>query len=111
MDAIAKYLALLLSIVILLTACIPQPATTPIPMPTQTLTPMPTETPTPAMDHGIIQFSGSEWEIRDSGLSGPGPNLWDRKNVWLDENGDLHLKITHAPDGWHCAEVTMTGRL
>src|SRR6188474_803366 len=103
MDSIAKYSAPILVIVILLTACVPQLAATPMPVPTQTLTPVSTETPTPAMDNGIIQFSGYEWEIRDSGLSGPGPNLWDRKNVWLDENGDLHLRITHAADGWHCA--------
>ena len=111
MDAIAKYSVPILVIVIILTACVPRPAATPTPVPTQTLTPVSTETPTPAMDNGIIQFSGYEWEIRDSGLSGPGPNLWDRKNVWLDENGDLHLRITHAADGWHCAEVTMTQRL
>lgn len=74
-------------------------------------TPRPTETQTPSIPNGNILFSGYEWEVRDSGLSGPGPNRWDRNNVWLDENGDLHLKITHTANGWHCAEVMMTERL
>ncbi len=78
---------------------------------TQTPVPMPTETSTVTVQNGNILFSGYEWEVRNSGLSGPGPNVWDKDNAWVDENGDLHLKITHASDGWHCAEVTMAQRL
>lgn len=73
--------------------------------------PASTETQTPPLrGERIIQFSGYEWTVRDQGsnLSGPGPNVWDGSNVWVDESGDLHLKLTHAEDGWHSAEVTMT---
>ncbi|MFN8381152.1 MAG: glycoside hydrolase family 16 protein [Anaerolineales bacterium] len=71
----------------------------------------PTETQLP-LERGVraIHFSGYEWLVRDQGsnLSGPGPNVWDGSNVWVDESGDLHLKLTHVKDGWHSAEVTMT---
>jgi hypothetical protein len=71
---------------------------------------IPTETVVPENQDGTIQFSGYEWIIRENGLSGPGPNIWSPENVWLDENGDLHLKISHTADGWQCAELTTTER-
>ena len=111
-----KHLLLIFTAIFFASSCGPAPTPTTPPIistPTQPQTPtaMPTETATSTVNNGIIQFSGYEWEIRTSGLSGPGPNLWDANNVWLDENGDLHLKISHTADGWHCAEVTMTQRL
>ena len=66
---------------------------------------------TPPSGERMIQFSGYEWIVRDNGLSGPGPNKWSGSNVWLDDEGNLHLKITRTNDGWYCAEVTMTQRL
>jgi hypothetical protein len=57
-----------------------------------------------------IQFSGYEWTVR-SGRGGPGPNLWDESNVWLDASGALHLKISQRDGKWSCAEVTMQKRL
>lgn len=69
-----------------------------------------TATPLPGGER-TIQFSGYEWIVRDKGLSGPGPNKWSGSNVWLDKDGDLHLKITHTNNGWYCAEVTTTERL
>ena len=71
---------------------------------------IPKETALPANQNGTIQFSGYEWTIRENGLSGPGPNTWSRENVWLDEVGDLHLKISHGENGWQCAELTTTER-
>lgn len=65
---------------------------------------------TPPSGERIIQFSGYEWIVRDGGLSGPGPNKWSGSNVWLDDEGDLHLKITRTNDGWYCAEVTTSQR-
>jgi hypothetical protein len=65
----------------------------------------------PPAGERLIQFSGYEWMVRDNGLSGPGPNKWSGSNVWLDNVGDLHLKITHTENGWYCAEVTTTQRL
>jgi hypothetical protein len=40
---------------------------------------------------------------------GPGPNYFsdNRENVWLDENGRLHLRITQREDKWYCASVTL----
>lgn len=57
-----------------------------------------------------INWSGYTWNVRNgSGFSGPGPNWWSdsTNNVWVDAQGNLHLKITHnVTDGkWYCAEV------
>lgn len=67
-------------------------------------------TPVPAGER-TIQFSGYKWIVRDGGLSGPGPNQWSGSNVWVDDAGDLHLKITHTDSGWQSSEVTTTERL
>lgn len=53
-----------------------------------------------------LRFSGYDWDVRQAGLGGPGPNQWEPGNVWVDAKGRLHLKITHGKDGWRCAEVT-----
>ncbi|PKO25902.1 MAG: hypothetical protein CVU32_03875, partial [Betaproteobacteria bacterium HGW-Betaproteobacteria-5] len=54
-----------------------------------------------------INFSGYEWFARtESGVSGPGPNFWDRSGVWLDFDGNLCLKIHKGADGnWYCSSV------
>lgn len=53
-----------------------------------------------------IRFSGYDWDVRQAGLGGPGPNQWEPGNAWVDAKGQLHLKITHGKDGgWRCAEV------
>ena len=57
-----------------------------------------------------IQFSGCEWTVR-SGQGGPGPNAWEEKNVWLDGEGLLHMKISNRDGKWSCAEVTTRQRL
>ena len=57
-----------------------------------------------------IDFGGYSWSVR-SGRGGPGPNLWDENNVWLDPAGALHLKIAQHDGKWSCAEVTMRKRL
>ena len=38
----------------------------------------------------------------------PGPNFWsDRKSdVWVDDEGRLHLKIVKRHGKWYCTEVT-----
>lgn len=58
-----------------------------------------------------LSFAGYDWTIRGAGKGGPGPNLWDPANVLVDADGRLHLKLTHAADGWHCAELSTTKRL
>lgn len=79
------------------------------PVKTTLISPTETFVPPPGGER-IIQFSGYEWIVRDGDLSGPGPNKWSGSNVWLDNNGNLHLKITRTNDGWYCAEVTTTQR-
>jgi hypothetical protein len=59
---------------------------------------------------GQIEFAGYTWTVR-SGRGGPGPNLWDEHNVWLDASTNLHLKISRRDGKWSCAEVTMQARL
>lgn len=56
-----------------------------------------------------FSFSGYEWKAKktDRGRRGPGPNLYsyNQNNVWVDEEGKLHLQITHKKSRWWCAEV------
>ncbi len=58
-----------------------------------------------------IQFSGYTWEVRAAGSGGPGPNQWDPNNVRVDDNGWLHLRLTHTNGQWQCAEVYTQERL
>ena len=57
-----------------------------------------------------IQFGGYTWSVR-SGHGGPGPNQWEKTNVWLDASTNLHLKISQHDGKWSCAEITMQKRL
>jgi hypothetical protein len=55
-----------------------------------------------------IEFSGYQWLLKESTrLVGPGPNHFssDRENVWVDDEGSLHLRITHRGDQWRCPEL------
>ncbi|MEM4228196.1 MAG: hypothetical protein QXZ66_00310 [Thermoproteota archaeon] len=60
-----------------------------------------------AEPQSVITFSGYEWIMKSSETTkvGPSPNYWSGKNVWVDENGWLHLKITYRDGRWYCAEV------
>jgi hypothetical protein len=62
------------------------------------------------MQAGEIQFGGYTWSVR-SGRGGPGPNVWEKTNVWLDASTNLHLKISQHDGKWSCAEITMQKRL
>src|SRR5690242_14250466 len=61
----------------------------------------------------MLRFNGREWLVRDGGeaKSGPGPNAWSRSCVWVEDKGQLHLKIEHRDGRWQCAEVTTRERL
>jgi len=63
-----------------------------------------------AASAATVQFSGYTWEVRQGG-GGPGPNSWDARNVWVDANGAMHLRVTQLDGHWACAEVTMTKSL
>ena len=55
-----------------------------------------------------ITFSGYDWNVKScETLAGPGPNYFsDREeDVWVDEDGQLHLKITKRNGRWYCTEV------
>jgi hypothetical protein len=56
-----------------------------------------------------IQFSGITWAVKSSAGDkwGPGPNDFSdsSSNVWVDEQGRLHLKISYEGGVWKCAEV------
>ncbi|MCU0457809.1 MAG: glycoside hydrolase family 16 protein [Bacteroidales bacterium] len=59
----------------------------------------------------VISFSGYEWVVSNSEgkKAGPGPNYFSdsEENVWVDEKGRLHLKITFRNEKWHCARVEL----
>lgn len=63
-----------------------------------------------AVNAATLQFSGYTWEVRQGG-GGPGPNNWDARNVWVDANGAMHLKVMQRDGKWTAAEVTMTKAL
>ena len=54
-----------------------------------------------------LQFAGYEWAIKAGDSLGPGPNYFssNNDNVWVDNQGRLHLKITQQDGKWYCAEV------
>ncbi len=56
----------------------------------------------------IIHFAGVDWQVKNGGPYGPGPNYWsDNKNsVWLDDQERLHLAIRKISGIWYCAEVS-----
>lgn len=63
-----------------------------------------------------ITWSGYSWWVRDSGgaTQGPGSNIFSNstENVFVDDNGDLHLRIVQLPNGkWAAAEVDLNQSL
>jgi len=52
-----------------------------------------------------ISFAGYEWKVK-SGYFYPGENYWDEKNVWVDDKGYLHMKISQHEGKWYCAEIS-----
>jgi hypothetical protein len=55
-----------------------------------------------------IDFSGFTWIVKESDEKrGPGPNYFGSSSdqVWVDELGNLHLKIKQVDGRWKCAEV------
>ena len=58
-----------------------------------------------------IRFSGYDWKVKSGTHEGPGPNNWSENNVWVDQDGYLHLKLTKQGDRLYCAEVLRQARL
>lgn len=62
-------------------------------------------------DSGDIVFSGYGWKIKKSTVPvGPGPNIFGGtdSNVWVDQNGYLHLKIAFLNGKWQSSELICT---
>jgi len=57
-----------------------------------------------------LEFAGVTWNVKSGGPYGPGPNLWtdDPQNVWVDDQGRLHMKIVKISNKWYCSEVYTT---
>jgi hypothetical protein len=62
-----------------------------------------------------IRFSGYDWLVKTSTiLVGPGPNYFSdsEDNVWVDDLGRLHLRVTLDADGhWRASEVVLQASL
>jgi hypothetical protein len=61
--------------------------------------------PANAQAQTTIKWQGYTWNVRKAADEGPGPNKWDPSNVWVDEKGYLHMKITKVGGKWTCAEI------
>jgi hypothetical protein len=58
-----------------------------------------------------LTFGGHVWTVKSGTKLAPGPNDWDANNVWVDDQGALHLKITHRGGRWQCAQIVSKDRL
>ena len=64
------------------------------------------------MTPGKMNFSGFEWDVYRVPKDTMGilyPN--SPSNVWTDQKGWLHLRITKEPEGWTGAEINLTRSL
>jgi hypothetical protein len=59
-----------------------------------------------------LQFSGYNWEIRET-ASDPGGsnNFYDSSSAWTDPSGLLHLHIAKQADRWISSEIRLTRSL
>ncbi|MBL0104275.1 MAG: glycoside hydrolase family 16 protein [Bacteroidetes bacterium] len=62
-----------------------------------------------------LEFSGHKWLSKESNgkHTGPGHNYFSgsKENVYVDDNGKLHLRLTYRNDKWYCPEVRMLENL
>lgn len=70
----------------------------------------PDETSLPPTER-TIKFSGYDWVVRTSNNKhvGPGPNYFSdsEDNVWVDDEGRLHLKIVEKGGLWYCSGLIL----
>jgi hypothetical protein len=60
----------------------------------------------------ILNFSGYEWKTSTGPIFRAGSrNFFDPANVWTDEKGALHLRISGRPAKWTAAELKLTRSL
>lgn len=62
-----------------------------------------------------LLFSGFQWVTKESNdrHTGPGRNFFagGRENIWVDEKGRMHIRMTHNNGRWYCAEARMVESL
>jgi hypothetical protein len=60
----------------------------------------------------LLNFSGYQWTTSTGPIFHAGSrNFFDSENVWTDERGALHLRISGSPGKWAAAEVKLTRSL
>jgi len=60
----------------------------------------------------ILNFSGYEWTTSSGPIFHAGSrHFFDPANVWTDEKGALHLRISGSPGKWSAAELKLTRSL
>jgi hypothetical protein len=60
----------------------------------------------------ILNFSGYEWTTSTGPIFHAGSrSFFDPANVWTDERGALHLRISGSPGKWTAAELKLTRSL
>jgi len=71
------------------------------------------EGPTPVLPSPkILNFSGYVWTTSTGPIFHAGSrNFFDPANVWTDERGALHLRISGSPGKWTAAELKLTRSL
>jgi hypothetical protein len=60
---------------------------------------------------GDFAFSGHQWRYKNATTPvGPGPNRFtnDSNFAWVDNSGQLHLKINKKNNLWTCSEIVST---
>jgi hypothetical protein len=55
-----------------------------------------------------LQFSGYEWDVRQTPSSRGGANDYDPDNVWVEPDGALHLRLRKRGETWTSAELSLT---
>lgn len=66
-------------------------------------------------DGDTIEFSGYKWVTKETygRHTGPGNNLFSgsKENVFVDNEGKLHLRLTNVDGKWYCPEVRLIAKL
>jgi hypothetical protein len=64
--------------------------------------------PPPVLKPKTLHFSGYDWDARYlASPRGGRTNEYDPDNVWTDQRGFMHLRITRRNDDWICSEVQL----
>ena len=68
--------------------------------------------PPSTADRRYIAFSGYCWEVRKTSQpQAAGPNYYsnDERDVWVDADRKLHIRISYRDGKWNCAEIFAGG--